>query len=157
MIFKFIVLVTLLAHAMLVSQSFMYLISLKTVQLNLEAEPYVRLRKLIDASMRANFKYVIYSALGSNLLLVVFTAPNPDSLLFITAVFAFAALVSDVAIMMKGNLPINDVINSWTAENIPSDWSNYRAKWLRLFAYRQMANISGFIALLVGVIWSSGS
>jgi len=150
---KILLLVTLLAYSMVVSQSFMYLISLKTVQLNLGADAYTQFRKLIDASMRANFKYVIYTALISTLLLVVLTARNPGSLLFLCAALAFVALVLDVAIMMKGNLPINDVINSWTSDNIPADWSSYRDKWLQLYGYRQMASILGFLSLLVGAVF----
>ncbi|MBK6997608.1 MAG: hypothetical protein IPH31_22960 [Lewinellaceae bacterium] len=102
---EILLLVTLLAYSMVVSQSFMYLISLKTVQLNLDANAYTQLRKRIDASMRANFKYVIYTALISTLLLVVLTARNPGSLLFVSSTLAFVALVLDVVIMMKEICP----------------------------------------------------
>ncbi len=152
---EILLLVTLLAYSMVVSQSFMYLISLKTVQLNLDANAYTQLRKRIDASMRANFKYVIYTALISTLLLVVLTARNPGSLLFVSSTLAFVALVLDVVIMMKGNLPINAVINTWSAGNVPADWTNYRDKWLQLFGYRQIASIIGFLSLLVGAVFGA--
>ena len=152
---KILLLLTLLAYSMVVSQSFMYLLSLKTVQLNLDAEAYTQVRKLIDSSMRANFKYVIYAALLATLLLAVLSAKNPGSLLFISSVIAFIALVLDVLIMMKGNLPINDVINTWTAGNIPADWTSYRDQWLQLFGYRQMASIVGFLSLLIGAVWGT--
>jgi hypothetical protein len=47
--------------------------------------------------------------------------------LFITAIVAFVALITDV-LLMKGNMPINNLINTWTADNYPANWVEYRAK-----------------------------
>jgi hypothetical protein len=152
---KILLLSTLLAYSIIVSQSFMYILALKDVQLNLEAGPYTELRKLIDTAMRSNFKYVIYAALLANLLLVISTIKNPGSLLFITAAIAFAALIADTLLTVKGNLPVNDIINTWSSDNYPANWADYRAKWLRIFQYRQIANITGFISLLVGTVFGS--
>ncbi len=150
---KIILLLTLLAYSILVSQSFMYILALKQVQFNLEANAYLELRKLIDIAMRSNLKYVIYVALLGNLLLVISTIKNPGSLLFITAVIAFIALVADVLLTLKGNLPINDVINTWSPGNYPANWTEYRARWFHVFQYRQIASIIGFVSLLVGAVF----
>jgi uncharacterized membrane protein len=150
---KIIFFFTLIAYSIIVSQSFMYILSLKHVQVNLDAITYTEIRKLTDASMRSNFKYVIYAALLFSLLLVIMNSRNPGSLVFITAAIAFVALVADTLLTVKGNLPINDIINNWTADNIPADWADYRTKWFRIFQYRQVANITGFLSLLVGVVF----
>ena len=155
MLTQIILLITLVAYSMIVSQSFMYILSLKYVQLNLESKPYTEIRKLTDRSMRANFKYVFYTVLLANLTLVILTIKSPGSLLFITSAIAFVALVIDTILTLKGNLPINDVINSWTPDNIPENWTEYRAKWLKFFQYRQIANIIGFVSLLIGVVFST--
>ncbi len=152
---KIILLSTLLAYSIIVSQSFMYILALKHAQLNLEAGPYIVLRRLIDASMRSNFKYVVYAALLTNLILVISTVKNPDSLLFITATIAFVALIADTLLTVKGNMPINDVINTWSSDSYPKDWADYRATWLSVFQYRQMANITGFVSLLIGAVFGS--
>ncbi len=152
---KIILLVTLLAYSIIVSQSFMYILALKNVQLSLDANPYIEFRKLIDTSMRINFKYVIYSALLANLLLVISTIKNPGSLLFITAAVAFICLIADTLLTVKGNLPVNDIINTWTAESFPSNWADYRTKWLTIFQYRQMANITGFVSLMIGAVFGT--
>jgi hypothetical protein len=149
---KIILLVTLLAYSIIVSQSFMYILALKDVQLSLEANPYIELRKLIDTSMRSNFKYVIYVVLFANLLLVISTVKNPASLLFITASIAFVALIADTLLTVKGNLPINDMINTWSADNYPANWATYRTRWLNIFQYRQLINIIGFVSLLTGAV-----
>lgn len=152
---KLIFFFTLLAYSIIVSQSFMYILALKNAQLQLDANPYTLLRKLIDSSMRSNFTYVVYTALLANLLLVIVTMKNPGSIVFLTASIAFVALVADTVLTLKGNLPINDIINSWSADNQPANWTDYRTKWLTIFQYRQIATISGFVSLLVGVVFGS--
>lgn len=146
---------TLMSYSIIVSQSFMYILSLKHTQLNLGANHYIEIRKLIDAGMRSNFKYVIYATLLFNLLLVIVNIKNPGSLVFITAAIAFVALMADTLLTIKGNMPINDIINTWSADNYPSNWEAYRTKWLSVFQYRQIANITGFISLLAGAIFGA--
>jgi len=152
---KIILLSTLLAYSIIVSQSFMYILALKNVQLNLEGSSYTELRKLIDTSMRSSSKYVIYAALLTNLLLVISTIKNPGSLLFITATIAFVALIADTLLTVKGNLPINDIINTWSSDSYPENWTDYRAKWFNIFQYRQIVNIAGFVTLLIGAVFGS--
>jgi hypothetical protein len=155
MLVKVLFLFTLLAYSIIVSQSFSYIIALKNVQLNLNAGSYIELRKLIDANFRANFTYVVYAVLITNLLLVLTTVKNPSSLLFITAAIAFVALIADTLLTVKGNLPINDIINTWSTDKYPTDWADYRAKWLTIFQYRQIANIMGFVSLLIGAVFGT--
>jgi hypothetical protein len=152
---KMIFTITLLAYAMIASQAFMYILSLKQVQLNLGANSYTEIRKLIDISMRASFKYVIYAALLANVLLVIVTAKTPTSLAFITAAIALIALVTEILLTLKGNLPINDIINTWTADTIPSNWEAVREKWFTIFQYRQIASITGFVSLVIGAVFGT--
>ncbi|HPH86502.1 MAG TPA: hypothetical protein PLC48_13620 [Ferruginibacter sp.] len=146
---------TLLAYSFIVSQSFMYILSLSQVQMSLDAGAYTSFRKLVDSSMRSNFKYAIYGALLANIFLLVTTIKTPGSPLFITAAIAFVALVIDIMLTLKGNLPINDIINTWSPGQIPSNWETFRAKWFHIFQFRQIANITGFLALLVGAVFGN--
>jgi hypothetical protein len=152
---RIIITITLLAYAIIASQAFMYILSLKQVQLNLGANSYTEIRKLIDISMRASFKYVIYAALLANLLLVIATVKTPTSLVFITATIAFVALVAEILLTLKGNLPINDVINTWSADNVPANWTSFRDKWFTIFQYRQIASITGFVSLVIGAVFAT--
>lgn len=155
MITKILLLITLLFYSFIVSQSFMYILALRDVSLNLDVSSYIAFRKLVDASMTANFKYVIYGTLLVNLMLVIFTAKSPSGLLFITASVAFVALAIDVILTVKGNLPINVQINAWTTDNYPANWTEYRDNWLAFFRYRQIANITGFTSLLIGSVFGA--
>lgn len=146
---------TIFAYSVIVSQSFMYIIALKNVQKAMGAASYIELRKLMDAGFRAKFKFAFYAALICNLMLVISIANDPGSLLFICSTLAFLALILDVVLALQGNAPINNLINSWTAENHPADWATYRKKWLTIFQYRQIANITGFTSLLIGAIFGT--
>jgi hypothetical protein len=152
---KIIFTITLLAYAMIASQAFMYILSLKQVQLNLGAGSYTEIRKLIDISMRASFKYVIYAALLANLLLVIVTIKTPTSIVFISATIALVALIAEVMLTLKGNLPINDIINTWSADTIPANWEAVRQKWFTVFQYRQIASITGFVSLVIGAVFGT--
>lgn len=148
-----ILLLTIIAYSIVVSQSFMYLLALKYVQVNLDAPAYITMRHLTDTAMNRNFRYVVYASLFLNLLLVILYAPAPNSMSFISVAIAFICLVADTIITVKGNLPINAIINKWTADNFPQNWKEYRADWLRYFRYRQNVNIAGFLSLLAGAVF----
>ena len=145
--------ITLLAYAMIASQAFMYMLSLKQVQLSLDANAYTEVRKLTDGGMSASFKYVIYAALLANVLLVIATANAPGRLAFISATIALLALLAEILLTLKGNMPINDIINTWSVDAVPANWTTTREKWFRIFQYRQIASITGFVSLVYGAVF----
>jgi hypothetical protein len=146
--------VTLIAYSFIVSQSFSYIIALHNTQKNLDARSYIVLRKLLDKNFRVKFKYVFYLTLISNSLLCILTIQEPTNLLFIGSLIALIGFVADTVFMLKGNMPINNYINSWSPDNYPADWEIHRAKWLRVFTRRQVANITGFTCLLFAAVFS---
>lgn len=89
------------------------------------------------------------------LLLVIATAKTPAGLVFITATIALLALLAEILLTLKGNLPINDVINTWSADSVPANWAAFREKWFTIFQYRQIASITGFISLLIGAVFGT--
>ena len=150
---KTILFFALLSYSVIVSQSFMYILSLKNVQLALGGESYVELRQLIDANMKSTFGYVTYAALLSGLLLLIVNVKAPGSLAFITAAIALVALITDILLMLKGSMPLNEVINSWSPNDYPAGWTSIRQQWFDVLSYRQIANITGFISLLTGAVF----
>lgn len=150
---RIVLLVNLLAWSFLVGQSFMYIIALGNVQRSLDAASYIELRKLLDRNFRLKFRFVFYATLITSPLLTLLCCLGTGSVLFITSVIALAAIIADTLLMMKGNMPINNLINSWSVEHYPADWKQYRSKWLYVFQWRQVANITGFTSLLTGVVF----
>jgi uncharacterized membrane protein len=73
--------------------------------------------------------------------------------MFICSVIALAALLADLVLTIKGNRPINETINTWSASDYPVNWKEYRSKWFSINNMRQVANIIGFVSLLAGLIF----
>ncbi len=155
MLLKILILVNLLAYSWVVAQAYMYITALSDVSKKLDAVSYIRFRQLTDVNFMAKYKYVMYASLLSSLLLCIFTAGKPGGFLFISSVIAFTALVADVLLAIKGNVPINKLINTWSADNYPANWQTYRNKWLHVYSKRQVANIIGFTSLLLGAIFGT--
>lgn len=150
---KIVLFITLLAYSIVVAQSFSYIISLTSVQSNLDANEYIRFRHLTDKNFRKKFKYVFYITLISTTVLSIVAASKPTSLLFTCSIVAWIAFIADTTFMLKGNMPINDKINEWTIENYPPDWKQYRTNWLKVFMNRQIANITGFVSLVIAAVF----
>jgi len=151
---KIVLLLTLLLYTIIVSQSLSYIISLRNVQQHLNAPAYIAFRKLTDKNFNAKFRYVIYASLFANLLLLVMCSIHFSGLLFTGVVISFVALLTDTLFAVKGNMPINTIINTWTPEQYPSNWADYRTAWMKIFSIRQALNITGFISLLAAAIFS---
>ena len=150
---KALIFINLLGYAFIAGQAFFYLLAMGNAQKNLKAPAYIELRNLLDKNLGARFKIVYYTVLVSSPLLCVLTARKTASLLFMTFAIACIALWIDVFVMMKGNIPLNRLIQSWTPDNHPDNWQEYRAEWLRYYQLRQVAAIAGFLSLLIGVVF----
>jgi hypothetical protein len=145
--------VCVLTYSIIVSQSFMYALALRDTQLNLDALAYMQVRKLIDRNMQAKFRYATYAALLTTLLLIPMAFANGEVVLIVSSLVAFSMLVLDTIITVRGNLPINATINGWTNESYPANWQEARSKWLQYYQYRQILNITGFVALVAGAVF----
>ena len=152
---KVVMLINLLAYSFIVSQSFSYIIALRNVQRNMQPESYIEMRKLLDKNYQVKFRIVIYVTLLTCSVLTLLSSMHLTGLLFITSAIALAGLIIEIVLTLKGNVPINKVINTWTAESYPLNWQEYRTKWLSIFAKRQVINIIGFLSLLIGAVFAS--
>lgn len=146
--------ITLISYSFLVSQSFMYIIALRNVQQNMQAASYLEMRKLLDKNFRKKYSWVVYTSLITSTTSMILCSMAPESLLFISVCIAWLMLIIDIIITIKGNMPINNIINSWSMENYPSDWRDYRSKWLFYFTQRQIATTAGYISLVTGLAFS---
>jgi hypothetical protein len=153
MLTQVVLFLALFAYSFVVSQSFSYIISLRNVLGRLDANSYILMRKLIDENFRAKFKYVFYSTWIFVPVLCIVSAVEKDFFVFTCALISLAGYLADTIFMLKGNMPINNTINSWNNESYPSDWDRYRQLWFRAFTKRQVSNTIGFISLLVAAVF----
>jgi len=153
MIIKITLFITLLMYAFVISQSFFYILAMSSALKKMQAGTYIETRNLLTENLQTPLQLVYYTTLGASLLLTSFCVVNPGGWLFITSAIALVALLADVLLAIKGNVPLNNYINSWTAGNYPENWKQYRSKWFSLYHVRQALNITGFVSLLAGLIF----
>ncbi len=150
---KILMLLNLVGFAFVASQPLFYLLALAKAQKSLQAAAYIELRQLLDKNLQVSLRLVYYLTIITAVLLTVETFSTSFSLLFITSVIALAALGIDVYLALKGDMPINHIINQWNANNYPRHWQLLRRKWFYFFHIRQIAGITGFTSLLVGAVF----
>jgi uncharacterized membrane protein len=65
-----------------------------------------------------------------------------------------ALLVVALVITLSVNVPIDDAINRWTVDTLPSDWTSIRNRWEAYHAARTFISLAGFGFVLAAVLWS---
>ena len=145
--------ITFLLYAFVVSQSFFYILAMSKVTRSMQVGTYIESRQLLDKNLKSSLSLVYYLTLVSSVALTSFCVINPSGVLFICSIISAVSLIVDVALTLKGNVPLNKIINSWTPSNYPANWKQYRSKWLMVYNLRQAANIIGFVSLLAGLIF----
>lgn len=153
MYLKVLIFLNLIGFALIASQPLFYLLALADSQKKLRATAYIELRKLLDKNLRVKLSALYYSTLLSIVLLAVATFFTATPMQFITACIAFCALVADIVISLKRNVPINRLINQWDADAYPRHWQLIRRKWFYFYHIRQVAALIGFASLLVGAVF----
>ena len=153
MLIKITLFITLVTYAFIVAQSFFYILALSNATKKMGPSAYIETRKLIDEELQTKLSLVYYMALAFSILLTAFSVVNPNGILFTSSVIALVALVIDIAIALKGNIPLNRTINTWSANRYPDNWQQVRSKWFSLYHVRQVANIAGFVCLLGGLVF----
>lgn len=145
--------INLLLYSFVISQSFFYILGMASATRNMQPATYIESRKLLDNSLAKTLSSVYYLALVSSLALVTFCLVNPSGTLFICSIISFGALIGDVVLAVKGNIPLNRIINSWTDREYPSNWQEYRSRWFKFYKTRQALNVAGFMSLLTGMVF----
>jgi len=153
MAIKITLFITLLMYAAVISQSFFYILAMSVTLKKMRAQTYIETRNLLTATLQAPLQIVYYITLSASVLLTAFCVVNPGGLLFITSLISLVALLADVVLALKGNIPLNKYINSWSSWDYPDNWQQYRAQWFNLYHIRQALNITGFVSLLAGLIF----
>jgi uncharacterized membrane protein len=142
----------LLSYLLVTSQVLFYLFilcdSLKVISL----ENFIELRKVIDSLMIGRFKVMYYSCLALCVIAVVLAAKQPSSGFFITSVMALIFLIADLWITVRGSMPLNELMHTYTPGHSTADWETVRTQWLDYMKYRGIIITMGMTTLIGGLI-----
>lgn len=135
-----------------VSQHLFYWLALGRATERLSASAYVELRQQINAAIATRFKRVYVASLLS--LLALLASASAVSAWFVAAgaAVALSALVADVVIATKLNVPINTRMDTWSITAVPPDWEVQRTAWQRALDLRRIVLLTGFVALSLGLL-----
>lgn len=143
----------LVVYLIITSQLLFYLIILSDSMKQISLPSFIELRKVVDPLMESRFRTIYYSGIILTLAVVILSARKPDSSLFITSSIAMVCLIVDVTIALKGNVPINALINAYTPGDTTQNWSALRLEWLKLINIRGGFITVGMVSQLIGLIW----
>jgi hypothetical protein len=144
------VFVNLMLFAIVASQPFFYAFALGRASLALSAPAYIELRNALNVVMKRRVAVVHLGTLATCVAVFALSLRTSDRWLASTSAVALAALLADAAVMLRGNVPINAVIETWTPARHPADWQAVRARWMRVFAVRQVLLSVGLVSVVAG-------
>ena len=138
----FVVIASLIAYSVVVSQPLAYILFLGRAQRALSGPAYIELRQHINPVMSRRLPATYVATIAILLLLLVLSMHGAKWKLLIAATVALFCLVIDIVFMTRENVPINGVIDGWSTTDYPENWEDYRRKWFAVFGYRQVVLLS---------------
>jgi len=72
---------------------------------------------------------------------------------FLLSVVGLVLVIGDMVVTLKGNVPINRIIQTWRADAPPAQWSELRDRWERLHTIRTALIVSGFAFFAASVVF----
>src|SRR5215813_4921287 len=114
--------ITLALYSIVISQSLFYILAMSRVLKSMQPATYIESRQLLDKNLQTSLRSVYYLTLASSILLTSFCVVNPSGVLFICSLVSLVALVTDIILSLKGNVPLNKIINTWSASSYPANW-----------------------------------
>jgi hypothetical protein len=76
---------------------------------------------------------------------------NPTA--FVLALTGLCLVISDMAVTLRFNVPINKEIQTWRAEAPPAEWKHLRDRWERFHTIRTMLIVPGFALYTASVVF----
>jgi hypothetical protein len=147
-------LMQLMVYMVITSQLLFYFFILSDSLKLVSLENFIELRKVVDLSFGHRFKMIYYAGLLLSLTVVLLQIKQPGSILFITAVISLVCLLVDVAIAMKGNVPINSLFNNYQSGDTTQNWQALRLEWINLINIRGAFIVTGICAQLIGLVFT---
>jgi uncharacterized membrane protein len=114
------------------------------------ADNFIRIGKTIIANVATPMSILMPATLIVLLWLCVDTFRVRPSFYFFAG--ALVLMIVTLIITVGVEVPIDNLIKTWTPETIPSDWTDLRATWDRYHALRTLTSVLSFVLLSVGVV-----
>lgn len=71
---------------------------------------------------------------------------------FVLSLVGLLCYLTDMGLTLRGNVPINKLVQSWDAAAPPDDWAVHRDRWQQLHSRRTFFVVSGYVAVLASIV-----
>ena len=120
-----------------------------------DATIYIQIKQSFDIHAPKIAKPVMLVCLAAALATLV-TAFVSSSMIVISAnALSLTALVIALLAVVRGDLPINQTMANWSAEEPPENWRAVRTRWERFFALRTGATGLALLAPVIATLTSA--
>lgn len=141
------VMVGLLAGAHLIG-----VVGLNPALRSLPAGGYVPMKQALDQSMPRLAKPLTLGALIGSAALTGLALATGESRIGLLSAGSTAAMLVVLAAVIRGDVPINRRMATWSADDPPADWRRSVLTWERYFAVRTVAVSISFACAAVGAL-----
>jgi uncharacterized membrane protein len=118
---------------------------------SLPVASYITVKQALDISYPKFMKPLLVAAMTATLALAIIAAVAGDVTRAVLGGLAFGALLTNVLVTVRGDLPITIAMASWRPEQPPADWAAQRARWDWFNKIRTGAAILGLVLLATAV------
>lgn len=109
-------------------------------------------RRIVHPMVLHKHKAVYYLTLFLSLLVIAISL-RYDRFTSITYTIAFICLVTEVIIAVKGNGPLNELVQQFSSHESVHNWEEIRSEWIRLIKLRGYIILVGMTAIFAGLIF----
>ncbi len=108
---------------------------------SLDGATYLAVKQAADREFPKVAKPLLLTTLAATVAFVVTAAAQGRMIVTVLAVVGLLALISVLASILRGDIPINQEIATWTAATLPASWVQTRHRWETFFVVRTLANL----------------
>ena len=106
----------------------------------------------VDRYMAVWARALAQLQLALSLLLLVLECQQWQTIPYWCRVIALGFVISSVVVAVTGNVPLNTIMNSWSAEQLPSNWFSIRSQWLAYHRLRAWFSVAAFVFFSVSLL-----
>jgi len=111
---------------------------------------FIRIGKTIISNVAVPMSILMPATLLILLWICVMSRKTRPSFFFFVCSFLLMVLTTVITVGVE--VPIDNQINTWTAETVPVDWTMIRARWAEYHMIRTFTSIFGFASLTAGIL-----
>jgi hypothetical protein len=119
---------------------------------SVDGPTYVAMKQALDRSFPRLARPLMLGSLALSAATAVVAAIGGHPGVAVLGLAAVLALAVTLAAILRGDLPVNRIMATWTPTRLPEDWKSVRDRWERFFLVRVAANLLAVALLLAAAI-----